>query len=71
MARSMILTRVLSLAVIGSLMAGCMALPQSDRTMFQEPPLANRGTLPLKAGLMTLVDARPADGRQSLREIED
>ena len=57
--------------MIGSLVAGCMALPKSDRTMFQEPPLPSKGTLPLKAGLMTLVDARPADGRQSLREIED
>jgi hypothetical protein len=71
MARPLILTRIWSVAVVGAFAAGCMALPNSDRTMFQEPPLPNRGTLPLKAGLMTLVDARPADGRQSLKEIED
>jgi len=46
-------------------------LPNGDRTMFQEPPLPNRGTLPLKAGLMTLRDARPAEERAELPDIED
>ena len=58
-------------AVVAVLMAGCMALPNGDRTMFQEPPLPNRGTLPLKAGLMTLRDARPAEERGELPDIED
>lgn len=71
MSRSTILTRILGVSMAGALLAGCLALPQSDRTMFQEPPLANKGTLPLKAGLMTLTDARPAGERQSFRDIED
>lgn len=71
MSRSTILTRILGVSMMGALLAGCLALPQSDRTMFQEPPLANKGTLPLKAGLMTLTDARPAGERQSFRDIED
>ena len=71
MSRSSILTRMLGVSMVGVLLAGCLALPQSDRTMFQEPPLANRGTLPLKAGLMTLTDARPDGERRSFRDIED
>jgi hypothetical protein len=71
MSRSTILARILGVSMVGALLAGCLALPQSDRTMFQEPPLANKGTLPLKAGLVTLTDARPARERQSFRDIED
>ena len=71
MSRSMILTRVLGASLVGVLLAGCLALPQSDRTMFQEPLLASKGTLPLKAGLMTLTDARPAGERRSFPDIED
>ena len=56
---STILTRILGVSIMGVLLAGCLALPKSDRTMFQEPLLASKGTLPLKAGLMTLTDARP------------
>ena len=71
MSRSTILTRVLGASMVGVLLAGCLALPQSDRTMFQEPLLVSKGTLPLKAGLMTLTDARPAGERGSFRDIED
>ena len=71
MSRSMILTRILGASMVSVLLAGCLALPQSDRTMFQEPLLASKGTLPLKAGLMTLTDARPAAERESFRDIED
>ena len=39
--------------------------------MFQEPPLENKGTLPLKAGLMTLTDVRPAEERQAFGDIEE
>lgn len=63
--------RVLGAALSGALVAGCMALPKSDRTMFQEPPLVGKGMIPLKAGLLTLTDARPPAERRSLREIED
>ena len=52
MSRSTILTRILRASLVGVLLAGCLALPQSDRTMFQEPLLASKGMLPLKAGLM-------------------
>ncbi len=71
MSRSTILTRILGASLLGVLLAGCLALPKSDRTMFQEPLLASKGTLPLKAGLMTLTDARPAGERGSFRDIED
>jgi hypothetical protein len=71
MSRSTILTRILGVSMVGALLAGCLALPQSDRTMFQEPLLASKGTLPLKAGLMTLTDARPAGERRSFPDIED
>ena len=71
MSRSTILTRILGASMVGVLLAGCLALPQSDRTMFQEPLLASKGTLPLKAGLMTLTDARPAEERGSFPDIED
>jgi hypothetical protein len=63
--------KAVGLVLIAAIMAGCMALPKADRTMFQEPPLPDRGTLPLKAGMLTLVDARPPEDRQTLREIED
>ena len=65
MSRSTILTRILGASLVGVLLAGCLALPKSDRTMFQEPLLASKGTLPLKAGLMTLTDARPVLTRSS------
>jgi len=71
MSRCPLLTRILGVSMVGALIAGCLALPKSDRTMFQEPPLENKGTLPIKAGLMTLTDARPAGERQSFRDIED
>ena len=71
MSRATILTRILGVSMVGALLAGCLALPQSDRTMFQEPLLASKGTLPLKAGLMTLTDARPAGERRSFPDIED
>jgi hypothetical protein len=71
MSRRSMSVKTVGLVLIGVLMAGCMALPKADRTMFQEPPLPSRGTLPLKAGMMTLVDARPPEDRQTLREIED
>ncbi len=71
MSRSTILTRILGVSMVGVLLAGCLALPKSDRTMFQEPLLASKGTLPLKAGLMTLTDARPAGERRSFPDIED
>jgi hypothetical protein len=71
MSRRSMSVKTVGLVLIGVLMAGCMALPKADRTMFQEPPLPSRGTLPLKAGMMTLVDARSPEDRQTLREIED
>lgn len=71
MPRSTFSMRLLGAALVGALAAGCMALPKSDRTMFQEPPLTAKGTIPLKAGLLTLTDVRPPEERQSLREIED
>jgi hypothetical protein len=71
MSRFTLLTRIIGVSVVGALLAGCMALPKSDRAMFQEPPLANRGTLPLNAALMTLTDARPADERGAFPDIEN
>ena len=71
MSRRAMSVKTVGLVLVGVLMAGCMALPKADRTMFQEPPLPNRGTLPLKAGVITLVDARPPEDRQTLRDIED
>jgi len=71
MSRSTILTRIIGVSVVGALLAGCLALPNSDRAMFQEPPLPSRGTLPLKAGLMTLIDARPAEERKAFPDIEN
>lgn len=71
MARSPIVVRAACVCLVGVMLAACMALPKPDRAMFQEPPLPNRGTLPLKAGLLTLTDARPAAERQSFVDIED
>ena len=71
MSRSTLLTRIIGVSVAGALLAGCMALPKSDRTMFQEPPLPNKGTLPLNAALMTLTDARPAEERGAFPDIEN
>lgn len=71
MSRSTLLTRIIGVSVAGALLAGCMALPKSDRAMFQEPPLANKGTLPLNAALMTLTDARPAEDRGAFPDIEN
>ena len=70
MHRSSIRTSSAVITACVLLLTGCMALPKGDRTMFQEPPLASKGTLPLKAGLMTLTDARPAGQRGTL-DIED
>ncbi len=71
MPRSTFLSRILVASLAGALAAGCLALPKSDRAMFQEPPLTGKGTLPLKAGLLTLTDARPAGERDAFRDIED
>jgi hypothetical protein len=46
-----------------------MALPQPHATLFQDPPLADRGTVPLTVGVMTLTDARPANARQEFPEF--
>jgi hypothetical protein len=65
------LWRAASLAAVGVFIAGCMALPKSDTAVLQDPPLASKGTVPLKAGMMTLRDARPAQEREALRGMED
>src|SRR5262245_52307744 len=66
-----LIRRVLCLGAIGALAAACMALPARHAAIFQEPPLADRGTIPVKAGLMTLLDARPPAERKALPEIEN
>ena len=50
MSRSTILTRILGVSMVGVLLAGCLALPKSDRTMFQEPLLAEQGHAPAQGG---------------------
>jgi len=71
MTRTAILRRAACLAAIGAVVAGCMALPKPDTAVFQDAPLAIRGTLPLRAGLMTLRDARPAPQRRGLPDPAD
>src|SRR5262245_16854467 len=57
--------------VAAALVAGCMALPKRETSVFDDPLLEQRGTLPLKAGLMTLADARPAEQRAGFGDIEN
>ena len=71
MSSSTLVTRIIGVSMAGALLAGCMALPKSDRAMFREPPLPNKGTLPLNAALMTLTDARPEQERGSFPDIEN
>src|SRR5262245_18767711 len=71
MGRTSIVRAALCLCAVGALVAGCMALPKRHAAVFQEPPLTSRGTVPLRAGLMTLVDARPATERQELTDWGD
>jgi len=71
MTTTAMLRGAVGLAAAAALIAGCMALPKSDTAVLQDPPLTEKGTVPLRAGMMTLRDARPAPERQALREIED
>ena len=66
-ARSAVLGRVVSLCVGVTLVAGCMALPKLETAVFQDPLLEHVGTVPLKAGMMTLKDARPPEERGGTR----
>jgi hypothetical protein len=53
---------VLGLSIAGAAVAGCMALPKAS-AMLEDPPLDVRGTLPLRAALLPLRDARaPGEG---------
>lgn len=70
-ARFAALARVMCLCAAVSLLAGCMALPRLETAVFQDPLLENKGTLPLKAGMMTLADARPAEELKGRSSIED
>ena len=71
MARSLILRTALATGAIAALVAGCMALPKEHEAAFAVPPLDSRGTVPVRAGILTLVDARPANERQTLTEWSD
>src|SRR5262245_12127357 len=71
MPRSLVFVRAAALSLAAAVLTSCMALPKADRTMFQEPPLLNRGTLPLKAAIVTLRDARPDVQRRASLDIED
>jgi len=57
-----------SVVVTACLLAGCAALPKST-VMFQHTPLLSKGTIPLKAGIMTLTDDRPKDEQKALRNV--
>jgi hypothetical protein len=69
-------TPVLARAAVGLLVAivalgaGCMALPKRETAVFDDPLLEQKGTLPLRAGLMTLKDARPPEQREGFGDIE-
>ncbi len=65
MTRSRVLGRIAWWCGVSALVAGCMALPKLETAVFQDPLLERRGTLPLKAGMMALKDARPADERDA------
>ena len=71
MARSLILRTALGTCAIAALVAGCLALPKEHEVVFAVPPLDSRGTVPVRAGILTLTDARPANDRQSLTEWSD
>jgi hypothetical protein len=68
MTRAVVVRSALSVFALGILLAGCMALPKPHAALVQEEPLPDRGTLPLSAGVMTFVDARPAEARQQFPE---
>ena len=70
-ARSAVLGRVVWRCVVVALVAGCTALPRLETAVFQDPLLEHKGTVPLKAGMMTLKDARPAEEREGRGAIED
>jgi hypothetical protein len=69
MTRRGVVRSALGITAVGILVAGCMALPKPHAALFQDPPLGSHGTVPLTAGMMTLVDARPAQGRQEFPEF--
>lgn len=64
MTRLAIFHRAVGLCAVGALLAGCMALPRVETAVLQDPLLTRKGTLPLKAGMLTLKDARPAQERE-------
>jgi hypothetical protein len=63
------LGRTLGVALIASAIAGCMALPRS-RMLFEEPRLDPKMTLPLRAALAPLRDARPPGEQAELTPTE-
>jgi hypothetical protein len=68
--RSAVFGRVVCLCVVVALVVGCTALPKLETAVFQDPLLEHKGTVPLKAAMMTLTDARPAEERQGRGAIE-
>ena len=70
-ARSAVFGRVVCLCAVVALGAGCTALPRLETAVFQDPLLEHKGTVPLKAAMMTLTDARPAEEREGRGAIED
>jgi hypothetical protein len=71
MSRIAVLSKVVGLYAGCALAAGCMALPNLETAVFQDPLLTSRGMLPLKAAMMTLEDRRPAPEREGLGDIEN
>ena len=71
MTTSAIFGKAVCLCAIVVLLAGCMALPKRHAAIFQEPPLEPKGTVPLKAGLMTFRDVRPPAEREAWPEFPD
>ena len=61
--------RVIAVAIVAAVGAGCMVLPKPG-TLFEDPPLAVKGTVPLRAALLTLSDVRPAAERRTIRNID-